>query len=296
MNGAQAGWAGFWQDEPAAQSGATLADLPAELRQRMDRPWARLAARLPPKARVLDLATGGGVVLEWLREQRADLKLTGVDSAPQLPKRPGMVLRPGISTESLPFENASFDAVTSRFGIEYGHIQKGASEASRVLRTGGSMCLLVHHAGSNIVRHNYARRDALRWAAKESGWVERAFKLAQARASLPLPVPPAFRAASAEANVRFPDQSAAWEFLTGLAQVLERTPPRAGEAAVRQLVGRAEGELARLDALVAAACDVSRVTVITELLERGGVQVEPVVTVDEPDGTPLAWLIEGRRA
>lgn len=296
MTAAQTGWNRFWQDEPAARSGATLAGLGPELNELLDAPWAGFARSLPARARVIDLATGGGVVLDLLQRGRSDLKLTGVDAAETLPRRPGMRMRAGVMLDRLPFADGAFDAVTSRFGIEYGPLARGAAEAARVLCPGGALCFLVHHAGSNVVRHNLARREALRWAAHESGWVAKAINLARSRRAIALPVPPSFRAAAGEAAERYPTQSAAWEFLTGLAQVLELTPAASGEAGVQDLVARAEGELARLDALIGAACDADRLAELTTALERGGVQLAPLRTVDEPGGAPLAWLIEGSAA
>lgn len=296
MTDEQAGWSGFWQGEPAASAGATLANLSPDLRNRLDAPWAAFADALPAKARVLDLATGGGIVLDLLRRMRTDLALTGVDATPKLPTRPGMTLRGGIWLDRLPFDNACFEAVTSRFGIEYGPLGSSASEAARVLRPGGALCLLLHHAGSKVLLHNRARRDALHWAARESGWVTKAVNLARTRKAIAMPTPPTFRAAAASSVARFPTQPAAWEFLTGLAQVLELVPRADGEAAVLQLLARAEGELARLDALVAAACDTDRLAELTDALTQGGIELAPVRTVDEADGTPLAWHIAGRKS
>lgn len=291
----RASWAGYWEGEPAAQGGATLANLAPELQVRLDAPWRALAARLPLKARVLDLATGGGVVLELLQRGRGDLNLLGVDSVARLPVRPGMALRGGISTEALPFADASFDAVTSRFGIEYGPLSAGGAEAGRVLRPGGMLVLVIHHDRSKVLSHNRARREALRWAARESGWVDKALNFARSRLALSLPVPPTFRAAAAEGAARFPGQQVAWEFLTGLAQVLELAPAREAEAMLSQLVARAEDELGRLAALAEAACDEERLADLTDALEGAGVRLEPLRTIEENDGVPLAWLVEGSK-
>lgn len=293
MKATRDAWGGFWQDEPSAAGGATLANLPRPLQERLDAPWRDFARTLPAKAKVLDLATGGGIVLDLLRRQRRDLGLIGVDTASNLPKRPGMTLKGGVSTEHLPFADDSFGGITSRFGIEYGALEKGGSEAGRVLRTGGRLCLLIHHNKSEVIRHNRARREALHWASRESGWTEKALNIARARRTMVMPTPPAFRTASAEAATRFPDQSAAWEFLTGLNQLMEAGAP---ESVIRQLAARADGELARLDALMAAACDVSRLTQLTSSLENAGITLEPQRTIDEPNNTPIAWLIEGRKA
>jgi ubiquinone/menaquinone biosynthesis C-methylase UbiE len=295
VSDAESAWGGYWEGEPAAQSGATLANLAPGLCDILDAPWRVLASGLPPKARVLDLATGGGVVLGLLQRERGDLHLLGVDAAAKLPTRPGMMLQGGISTDALPFADASFDAATSRFGIEYGPLRPGAAEAGRVLRPGGTLCLVIHHDRSRVLGHNRARREALHWAAYESGWVAKALNFARSRTALPLPTPPAFRSAGAEGVARFPNQSVAWEFLTGLVQVLDLGQPRRGEAIIRQLAARADDELARLDALAGAACDEARLAELTGALAEAGVDLDPARTIDEPDGVPLAWLIEGRR-
>ena len=164
-----------------------------------------------------------------------------------------------------------------------------------MLKPGGLLCLVVHHAGSKVLAHNRARREALHWAAHESGWVGKALNLARSRVALPLSTPPAFRSAAAEGAARYPDQSVAWEFLTGLTQVLDLGPPGDGEAMIAQLVARADDELARLDALAGAACDEARVQELNDALEQAGVSLDPPRTIDEPDGVPLAWRIEGRK-
>lgn len=293
MKAADEIWAGFWQNEPSASKGATLANLPPALQQQLDAPWRDLARLLPAKAKVLDLATGGGIVLELLSRQRRDLNLLGVDSASDLPKRSGMALRENVSTEDLPFPDGRFDVVTSRFGIEYGDLEAGASEAGRVLNSGGWICLLIHNDESNVVGHNRARRHALHWAAKESGWVEKALSVANARRTFRLPTPPAFGAAPNDAAVRFPEQSAAWEFLTGLHQLLVSG---ASELQISALVRQANSELARIDALLTAACDATRIARLTQALTGAGMILEPTRTVDEPSGVPLAWHLRGRKS
>lgn len=286
-------WSGFWRDEPSAATGATLANLPRPLQDLLDAPWRDLALSLPAKAKVLDLATGGGIVLELLRHVRRDLNLLGIDSASNLPKRTGMSLRGGVPTQRLPYADDCFDAVTSRFGIEYGDLEAGACEAGRVLRPGGLICLLIHHDSSNVVRHNRMRREALHWAASESGWVGKAVNVANARRTFKLPTPSTFGTAANEAAARFPGQSVAWEFLTGLNQLLEAG---ASEARIAALVAQADGEISRIDALLAAACDMVRLARLADALRAAGIDLEPERTIDEPDGAPLAWCIKGRKS
>ena len=292
-------WDRFWRDAPAAANGATLADLPPAMQQRLDAAWFRRGGALPPRARVLDLATGGGIVLARLRQYRPNLLLTGVDAAQALPKRRGMTLKGGILTERLPFPDASFAAVTSRFGIEYGPLARGAGEAARVSRPGAHICFVLHHGDSPVLRHNRERLKALRWAAKDSGWVDKAANLVCARATAAIPTPAAFRMAAAEASERFPAQSVGPEFFAGLIQLLDAGLGRPGASVpgLKALIQRADDEIGRLEALLGAACDTQRLTELTDALTRGGIALAPVGTIDErPGGEPLAWLVEGRRS
>lgn len=293
MNRVSSAWSGFWRDEPSATSGATLAQLPEALRESLDAPWRDLARSLPTRAKILDLATGGGVVLEILRRERRDLNLTGVDTASNLPKRSGMTLKSGVSVERIPFPDGRFDAVTSRFGIEYVNLERGASEATRILKVGGRICFIVHHAKSNIVRHNRARREALCWAARESGWTEIALATVRARRVLRIPTPSALGDAQTDSIARFPDQSVAHEFLTGLKQLLDSG---ATEAQIIALQLRADEELSRLASLLTAACDEDKLLQLTNALTQGGVSLHPARPISEPDGIPLAWCVEGRKA
>lgn len=297
MTGPRDDWGRYWR-EVAVTSGATLADLPAPVQQRLDAPWSTLAAALPRGGRVLDLATGGGVVLAMLRHRRRDLKLTGVDAATAPPSRSGMALKGGVSIDALPFRDGSFDAVTSRFGIEYATLTRAAAEAARVCRTGGRICFVVHHAQSPVLRHNRARYDALRWASRDSGWMEVAANLVRARETMALPTPTSLRAAAADAMQRFPSQTAATDFLAGLLQLLDAGLGRPGVAVpgLAALATRADDELSRLEALFEAACDDARLEIITAALGDCGIELAPVETIDErPGGEPLAWLIGGRK-
>lgn len=293
MNNGHNAWSTFWQAEPDSAGGATLANLPSAIQALLDTPWRDLSRTLPPKTKVLDLATGGGIVLSMLRQLRRDLHLTGVDAVSQLPVRTGMKLRAGISTDSLPFPDESFGAVTSRFGIEYGSLEAGAAEAARVLALDGVLCLVIHHADSSVLKHNQLRKAALQWAAFDSGWVDKAIAVVRARRSFMMPTPPALKIAANDAAKRYSGQSAAWEFLTGLAQLLDAG---ANEAAVRALAMKADSELARIATLADAACDAQRLGQLTESFRDNGVAIDPPTVIMEPGGLPLAWYVKGKKA
>lgn len=294
----QRAWGDFWRGE-AGREGC----LPHAL-QRIDAAqqacWAEFAPMLPQGARVLDLATGNGVVLRRLAAARPDLKLTGVDSAAGLPPAPrGIVLKAGVAMERLPFPDAGFAAVTSQFGIEYGDVPEIAREIARVLRPGGRLRAAIHHSDSPILAHNRSRRDALVWAAGTSRYLDRARSLAAARRLSPLPTPDSFREAPAEARARFPDQAVAEEFVTALLQTLEmgrQAPWQETMEVLARLEERAANELARIDSLERAVRDEEGIAGIAAELRAAGVETAPPALLREAGPVPpFAWLLDGRR-
>ena len=121
--------------------------------------WAQLAMRLKDGAKVLDLATGNGTVSAALLNASNTLQVTGVDRASIDPLRflsePGVLAKARFQADvdicDLPFEDASFDAVTSQFGLEYALLEQAIPAFLRVAKQGGRIQLLMHHADSEIV-------------------------------------------------------------------------------------------------------------------------------------------------
>lgn len=113
---------------------------------------AHAAQRLAPEPgeQVIDVATGTG----WSARNisRAGAHVTGVDIAPDLlaaARDLSAHLDPPITfeaadAEALPFDDASFDAVISTFGVMFaGDHEQAARELARVCRPGGRLALLV---------------------------------------------------------------------------------------------------------------------------------------------------------
>lgn len=289
-------WAEFWSEPERARGGclagnAALAKACAEL-------WRDFARRLPKRARVLDAATGDGVVLTRMAAARPDLKLLGIDYAPTLPPAPpGMTLRCGIAMDDLPFPDARFDALTSQFGFEYGAGQAAAGELSRVLAPGAPFQFLVHHAASPVVVHGRQRREAIDWAAFGSGGIERAQRLAAARAAVPLATPPAFAAAVAEARRRFPGQPVAAEIAGSILDLLRRSADARYLADALALIEKkARSEIASLDALQRAARDEEGIAALRAMLDAAGLRATACAPVDDPQSRrPFAWLLRGAK-
>ncbi|MDE0001345.1 MAG: class I SAM-dependent methyltransferase, partial [Rhodospirillaceae bacterium] len=132
--------------------------------------WRGVFAQLPAGNRVLDIATGNGVLLVWgARAARAaghELTLTGIDLADIDPARFLPEHRADLASvrfigktaaESLPFADGSFDVVVSQYGLEYADLEPTLSEAARVLAPGGRLHWLAHGGGSIVVAQARAK-------------------------------------------------------------------------------------------------------------------------------------------
>ena len=292
--GKRQAWASFWREDQG-RNGGCLAGAAGELGHIQKTMWEGFAAMLPKGGRVLDLGTGDGIVLKQLAGARRDLRLTGVDSAPALPRPSGKLrLMADVAMEQLPFPDSRFEAVVSQFGYEYGDTAAVAREAARVLVPGGRYAFLVHHREGPVVAHNAGRADALRWAVVDSGILDRARALAKARTALALPTPPAFRDAIGDAARLFPGQPVAAEIAQAALQALSLQPHHS-LAMLDEIGSKGAGELVRLEALAGAARDESGAQVLVEQLREAGLQADPAKPVLNRAGRPFAWRLEGHR-
>lgn len=123
--------------------------------------WAGVFSALQSDQRVLDLATGNGALPQLLHRQfsgrpcpgMAAVDLAAVSPAWYRPGDfPGLAFHAGVAMEQLPFADASFDLVVSQYGFEYARREPALAECLRVLRPSGSVAMVLHHAGSVLVR------------------------------------------------------------------------------------------------------------------------------------------------
>jgi demethylmenaquinone methyltransferase/2-methoxy-6-polyprenyl-1,4-benzoquinol methylase len=118
-----------------------------------------VAAR--PTDTVLDVATGtAAVALELVR--RTGCRVVGVDQSPEMlaagrrrVKRAGLADRIELRqarAETLPFEDAAFDALTFTYLLRYvDDVSATVQELGRVVKPGGSLAMLEFHIPQNVI-------------------------------------------------------------------------------------------------------------------------------------------------
>jgi SAM-dependent methyltransferase len=290
-------WNDFWESSQA-HSGCGASSTQWDAIETAQRPfWESFAMTLPKGARVVDLATGNGVVMGLLMGARRDLRLVGVDLAPRLPAPPkGTRAIAGVAMEALPFGDGTQDAVVGRFGLEYGDVPRVVAEVTRVLRDGGRAAFMCHRLDGPILAHNVPRRAGLQWALKEADLLGKARATLQLR-RIGLGIAPALAGAPAEAARRFGQGSAAWEFAEAVVQTL-RLGWQDSDAAILEVLAtlqaKADNERGRIDSLENAcrvAADTAR---LQDIFSSDRLRVDSRGQVQEAEGmAPFAdtWLL-----
>lgn len=125
----------------------------------LDRLWRRHAVRTVAGGEVLDVACGtGDMVVELLKR---GCTVTGVDLSKEMltiaEEKANSCKYILADAEHLPFEDATFDAVTCAFGVRnFVHLEQGLAEMLRVLRPGGRMVIMELATPDNaLVRSLY---------------------------------------------------------------------------------------------------------------------------------------------
>lgn len=157
-------WRDYWQ------SGREASCLPEDRTNETEilARWHRFFADCADGSRILDIATGNGIVLRQALAAAAEanrrFELTGIDLARIDPRRhlgdaglESIRFRGGVDAERLPFGDGEFDVVVSQYGLEYADPGRALAEAGRVLADGGRLEWLAHSPDSVVVRQNRAQ-------------------------------------------------------------------------------------------------------------------------------------------
>jgi demethylmenaquinone methyltransferase / 2-methoxy-6-polyprenyl-1,4-benzoquinol methylase len=110
-----------------------------------------MVSRIPSGSRVLDVATGTGLVARAL--ERRGCEVTGLDQSADM-LRSGRTTRHRVQAqaERLPFPDGAFDAVTFTYLMRYVDDPAATmAELARVIRPGGTLACLEFHVPRNPV-------------------------------------------------------------------------------------------------------------------------------------------------
>jgi ubiquinone/menaquinone biosynthesis C-methylase UbiE len=284
---------------PARQGGQEEASPLREL-------WVELARSLPDAADVLDLATGNGAVALAMAQANPSLRITGVDRADidpaatltDLPELAGIHFHPRVDVASLPFDPGSFDVITSQFGVEYASLPEAVGEALSVVRSGGSLHFVLHHADSDVVAPAGALREEIGSLMDRRG-----------------PVPTLIAFVSGSTDVDSLEQSGERHLkadvrrtrrITGhvykmVNAIVEQLGPNPQQARIMTgvLAARLEAESERLKQLQAAALDAAAARRLRALIEAQGAAVRHLdelrLPMGEEDEALIGWRLHAQR-
>lgn len=269
-----AAWKAFWERQRNTSAPGVVSQEWSEITRAQFDAWTGFARHLPNGARVLDLATGNGKLIEMLQAVRNDISPTGIDLAPELPPAPeGAQLIGDVRMENLPFEDDNFDAVVSQFGFEYGETSKVAHEILRVLKGNGPIGLMVHRGDGPILAHNLARKTQIEWVRQRRRLFKRVKEMLPDQGTV-APEAIAFATEVCRAGAeKFGPYSAAWEIPEAVRRTLLLAPKGSRQKLLDTLAlieGQADNELGRIASL-ADACSRAdaRDRLIRPFLEMG---------------------------
>lgn len=298
MNKNQA-WNDYWQGKAKVGAGCLPCANDA-IAGAVESWWHDFANMLERKGRILDLATGNGIVLQKILAKRPKFKAIGIDAAPKLPAPVGPYkLRGSINMENIPYADGEFDAITSQFGIEYGDLDKIAAEISRLLKSGGQCAFIMHRKDGPIVRHNVPRLESLSWACRDRSLPQKARNWVKQRPLLGLAIPEAFVEAPAQAAQAFGSGSAGHEFATALLRSLavgQRLPPQESFQMIDELETMANNEMGRIESLMGAAIDEQQLQDFADRLAANGLNIDHCSTFEAvKTGADFAWLVRASK-
>ena len=169
---ANQGWKDYWKEDRTASCLPQSEETAVEIGNQ----WIDLLAGLPDGTRVLDVATGNGVLLGYAAVAAENngnrFSLTGVDLAEIDPLHYVSNLPAGLQdatfiggtpAERLPFRDAEFDVVVSQYGLEYADLDRALGEVERVLDSGGRLIWLAHSDDSEVVRQNRDQSEQVKY-------------------------------------------------------------------------------------------------------------------------------------
>lgn len=274
--------------------------------------WTEWFAAFESGSALLDLATGNGQVAAHASRAAADsgrsFAITGVDYAEVEAAGAALPadcrLMGGVALEQLPFPAAAFDGASSQFGIEYADTRAALQELARVLKPGGRVLMMVHHADSVITRQTadqIAAYDAVLGKSAAIRHARRAFTAHLKGLAADGPEE-ALRVAVRQATMRL-EPTAAFEpvrymvgYLDDLARRIDAYEPR---SALERLDIFEAGNAAwrhRQQSQGLAALDGPDLDLFIQRAARAGLTLDAKAELSDGQGALIGWRLSFRKA
>ena len=142
-------WSDYWLKE--GQQGEVFVNQDGHKHPQLADYWRTQFSGIIPKAKVIDIAAGGGSIFTDIDTTEIDLAATDL-SLPALELLKGRIPATNCivtNSEHMPFSNQSFQLVVSQFGVEYAGID-AFPEAARLVASGGRLAILCHISNGYI--------------------------------------------------------------------------------------------------------------------------------------------------
>jgi len=196
-------WSQYWAN-------GALTSLPEDFAANYDGEirdfWQTVFDQVPSGGRILDVCTGNGAVAvlaaERLVERTPPVTIQAVDAADirpeavksRYPRQARWIDRiefiGGTRFELFDAPDATFDLITSQYGIEYCDLDGAAATAARLLKPRGRLAFLSHALGSDMLRtmeseyRDYRRVEQLQVISRLEAHLRDALDAAGLRRSL----------------------------------------------------------------------------------------------------------------
>ena len=305
-------WTEYWR------TGASVSCVASpEMEAQLTILWDEFVDGLADGSRILDLATGNGVVAlnckSRARDRKIVLHVDAVDAADINPKNcvknPRQLFRQvnffsGIQIENLPFADHCFSGVVSQFGFEYADEGQAVAEISRVLAPGGQLRLIIHAQDGAVSQDIGKLLERLRSVLAENGPVSLVRALvhaAEAGDSKTLSrkskhIPAAIKLTRSLADNPLPNDSALFysaEFLDLWAR-RSRYRPEDLRRSIEQGWFNASGTAVRQAQMLRAARSEEDIGRISKRFETTGLTIDSVSPVlDYRRNIQNAWMVNG---
>lgn len=295
-------WSLYWQGHNQESCIATNSTEDSHV---LSNVWKSFAKELSAQSRVLDLATGNGSVPINLLSANKQLKITGVDFASISPDKTSpknaalteVNFLSNIDIASLPFDDHSFDVVTSQFGFEYANATLAAQEFLRVLKASGKFLLIIHNQTSEVVKPAIIKVKELALLCEESDLMGQFEQFLQDKLSLN--VLEQYGKEFLAHNQGKISKAITGQFFIGINQLIDLKEQSHRKVELLQSFSdmkiRMLAEKSRLQQLISVALSADEIEHFCDVLQTLGTTVDYKKVILPSDSATLAWQVIGEK-